>query len=499
MNQLTLPINEIQVLDRQRQDYGDIESLAKSLSQYGLIQPIVVTSAKPHRLVAGGRRLEAAKSLRWNDIPVVFKETLSADQLHEMELEENVRRKEMHWGERVLCIEQIHRLKKARRSTDNVSWGQRETGELLGVSAALVNYSLRLASELRADTERKGPYWACDNASAAWNLLMRKEQESVEAELARRTVEQANKGVELEYDSLLTEPTEEQKTLDQVEYEQAKAQYLSNPHNDPALFDEYFKARQQKRREAPVADNTIFLTKKLHMGDCIEYMMLRPASFDHIITDIPYGINMETLDQDNPHGGMVDIDTVEEEHDVEENKDLMAKFFPAAYGAVREGGFVATWCDIMLWQYMYDLAVKAGFKVQRWPVTWVKTHQCMNQCASFNFTKNTEIAIICRKQGATLNEKASTCVVSASNQVMRLMTGHPFAKPFEAWEFLAKHIAYPGQTILDPFCGRGSSIISFLRMGYNAFGCEINVAHYNALLENIKRHYLSINPNFKFA
>ena len=123
----------------------------------------------------------------------------------------------------------------------------------------------------------------------------------------------------------------------------------------------------------------------------------------------------------------------------------------------------------------------------------------MNQCAQFNFTKNTEIAIVCRKQGATLVKPMSSSIVAASNDAMRKQIGHPFAKPFEVWQFLADAISIQGQHILEPFVGRGSGALSMLKMQRQVTGVELNQAHYNALLENLKQYYLTLNPNYVFS
>jgi len=67
-----LPLQAIQIGERRRKDMGDIESLARSISDVGLLHPIVVTS-KGH-LVAGARRLEACRLLGWKKIPVTVLE-----------------------------------------------------------------------------------------------------------------------------------------------------------------------------------------------------------------------------------------------------------------------------------------------------------------------------------------------------------------------------------------------------------------------------------------
>ena len=510
MNRTSLPINEILVENRQRQDLGDIPSLAASLTRYGLIQPIVITQEK--RLIAGGRRLAAAQSLSWTHIDVVYKETLSEDELHELELEENVRRKDMHWTERVLNIATIHKIKKRKAALDSKAWGQRETAEALGLDGhASVNYSIQIAERLNAS--KSDPLWQCESMMDAWRTLMREEIDRVNAELARRQA-QASLSVIEELPDVsdfvdFTPPADEPPSIAELRNrardkgyitltdDERKTLYLSNPLNPPDQFEAY---RDQRIAYLSQSANVIYISNMLIKGDSIKYMRENDGCFDHVITDIPYGIDMEMLNQQaSPAKAMRDIDTVLEEHDVDYNMQLIADFFPAAYGALKENGFCITWADQMLWQYMYDHAIKAGFKVQRWAFIWNKTHSCMNQSAQFNFTKATEIAIICRKGKATLIEHQPNNYILASRDELCDKLGHPFAKPFAVWERLINAVSYEGQCILEPFAGRGSGVLSMLKLKRHVVGVELNENHYNALLENVKKyHFLELNPNCVF-
>jgi N6-adenosine-specific RNA methylase IME4 len=63
-----LAINKIRVRGRFRKNLGDINSLAASIEEVGLLHPIVV---RPDgRLIAGERRLAACKKLNWKSVPV---------------------------------------------------------------------------------------------------------------------------------------------------------------------------------------------------------------------------------------------------------------------------------------------------------------------------------------------------------------------------------------------------------------------------------------------
>jgi len=61
-------ICKIKVDKRLRNETGNLNSLCKSIKSIGLLHPIVVT--QDYYLVAGLRRLEAAKRLGWDTILV---------------------------------------------------------------------------------------------------------------------------------------------------------------------------------------------------------------------------------------------------------------------------------------------------------------------------------------------------------------------------------------------------------------------------------------------
>jgi DNA modification methylase len=498
MNRVKIPITSIIVKDRQRLDVGDLDDLSHSLQQYGLIQPVVIN--QENRLIAGGRRLAAAIKLGWGTIDVVFRETLGEDDLSLLELEENLRRLDETWQERCLHIAHIHRLKQQVAGLDGQTWGQRLTGEMLGISGCHINFNLQMAALLTAELgPDKKPlpnarFWPCATFADAWRIHLKDREDDLLAELGRRHAAMPTTAVD-DFSTDTPIPIVEITPPDVLAEERKR--YESNPLNT-IPFDVYWAEKQSFKQRAP----RVNLSKRLFLGDSIFFMNDpdNAGAFDHIITDIPYGIDMDYLDQQNPHGGMVGINSVKAEHTVDGNKKLIADFFPAAWHATKDKAFVITWCDQMLWQYMYDIACANGFSVQRWPIVWHKTSPCMNQCAQYNFTKNTEIAMVCRKPNTLLREpQVSSVIVSGKDDLCDALD-HPFAKPYLIWEFLCSAVSLEGQLILDPFAGHGSGVISMLRMNRNVFGVELNEKHYHRLVENVKNlHYLRLNPLFTFV
>ena len=63
---MSVSITDIRIGERHRNDMGDVGALASSIREVGLLHPIVVTP--DNRLIAGQRRLEAARNLGWENI-----------------------------------------------------------------------------------------------------------------------------------------------------------------------------------------------------------------------------------------------------------------------------------------------------------------------------------------------------------------------------------------------------------------------------------------------
>lgn len=104
-----IQINSIVIGERVRKDMGDLTELAKSMKSHGLLHPIVVKKDKT--LVAGQRRIEAARLLGWRTIPVTM---VDVTDLLSAERDENVERKDFTPTEAVeigRMIEEQHRIK----------------------------------------------------------------------------------------------------------------------------------------------------------------------------------------------------------------------------------------------------------------------------------------------------------------------------------------------------------------------------------------------------
>lgn len=106
---MLVSIRDIKVKHRVRRDLGDLEPLKESLRRYGLLNPITLDSN--YRLIAGERRLEAAKLLGWTNINAVIVNNITPVTKLEIELEENNQRKEFTDAELLEGYKRLERLR----------------------------------------------------------------------------------------------------------------------------------------------------------------------------------------------------------------------------------------------------------------------------------------------------------------------------------------------------------------------------------------------------
>ena len=82
---------------RQSFDDEDMEALAQSVREKGIITPLLVSKTERggYRLIAGERRWRAAQKAGLDEVPVVIRETTPAEAL-ELALIENIHRKDLN-------------------------------------------------------------------------------------------------------------------------------------------------------------------------------------------------------------------------------------------------------------------------------------------------------------------------------------------------------------------------------------------------------------------
>lgn len=127
---------------RQRRELTDVDILADSIRRLGLIHPLVIT--RTYELVTGERRLAACRSLGWTAITVQYIDELDPAALRAVELEENIKRKDIPWQDQAHAIQEYHALRRAQEP----NWSQTDTADAIGLSKAQVSSYLAIVDEI---------------------------------------------------------------------------------------------------------------------------------------------------------------------------------------------------------------------------------------------------------------------------------------------------------------------------------------------------------------
>jgi ParB/RepB/Spo0J family partition protein len=111
-----IPIASVQVSTRIRKDPGDLTELADDLRKHGLINPITVMDCQNGRypLIAGLRRLEAAKLIQMSELRATLLSPMQAEELLEIEIAENEQRLNFTTAERLEYAEKIKAIEQAK-------------------------------------------------------------------------------------------------------------------------------------------------------------------------------------------------------------------------------------------------------------------------------------------------------------------------------------------------------------------------------------------------
>ena len=114
----------------------DLQDLAASIRQHGIVQPVVVRPVEDGRfeIIAGERRWRAAQLAGLNEIPVLVREVDDRTAL-ELAIVENVQRADLNPVEEALGYEQL---------IAEHGYTQNDLGEIIGKSRSHVANSLRL-------------------------------------------------------------------------------------------------------------------------------------------------------------------------------------------------------------------------------------------------------------------------------------------------------------------------------------------------------------------
>lgn len=469
-------IKEIKTLARERvrKDYGDIEELANSISRYGQIQPIVLD--EQNVLIAGGRRLAAHIHLGIEEIEFIFRNDVSESLRKELELEENLRRKDLTWVEEVRAVKALYDLKiqslgarhegtrdNSRFNDDDQGYSMAVASRELGRSKANIVTDINLARAVEEfpDLEKEG------SKASAWKRYKLEKEKQIRAEQARRTRVDDQEPAERSKDPFLL-PGEE--GYDDVEED------TDSPTPAPTPVD-----------RAPTSSLPRKISWKghglLYLADSAELCkVMSPRSIDCIVTDPPFALGMFKEGSKTSGGRLAEAAGHMYDDDPVKTMDMLDRVFMYASKLLKPNGHVYCFLHMTKYEEMY-LIMRHHFGVcEETPLIWAKNTPGIgdpNKTWVYSYEP-----ILWVNKGRHL-VKPQAFNVLRYDTIPPGQKIHPTEKPAALLRHIIGASCLPGEVILDPFAGSGSTLVAAAQLGCKFIGIEKEEKFHRAAVERV--------------
>ena len=179
---LQVPIDRISAnpyQPRQSFDQARLDELARSILEKGVIQPVTVrrkNGQEEYELIAGERRLRAARQTGYQTIPAIVMAVSSPEEMMELSLIENIQRDDLN---------PIHEARAYLRLQEECHLTQEEVATRVGKNRTTVANTLRL---LKLPTEVQKCLLADEITMGHARALLGLENRSEQAELCKQVV-----------------------------------------------------------------------------------------------------------------------------------------------------------------------------------------------------------------------------------------------------------------------------------------------------------------------
>jgi len=474
----------ILVENRKRSEYGDLLDLANDIKENGLYQPLVIRTfneqeiaaglneGKKYKLVAGGRRYMAITMfVGWKRIPTLVRSTM--DELYHriIELNENLKRKQMTWDEEALATQEIMQLRQAIAEQRGEKITQRDIANELKLDAATVSRNLKAAEAIQARPELK-------KASS------------------RKAAIRANE----------------------------QADYIERRMSLADVKDE------QRRKTIQIFQNDIVTADA---RDWTRKVM--PRSVDLVLTDPPFGINYfksghKMIPQGSKGAGLAEYDDTEDTA-----FDLLADLVPSWVRILRETGWLIVFMGEEGQLYLRSLVsnccaehcdYRSGYtgpgsglpsgssrcaialeEQSQVPCRWLKPEpkpwiwyrpnsRNRSRYPEFHPQNVYESIFVCNmgKGRLTGTDYQNLFTVDSDYGPDRI---HPHQKPIELAAKLTLMTTYIGDTVVDTTYGSGALLAGAAKVARIVMGCEKNPSLRGPAIGLISKHHIPVPTNAK--
>lgn len=400
---------------RFREDFGNLDDLVESIKEKGIIQPVTITPE--FELQAGERRVTAARLAGLTIIPALIRPKQDDIDSREIELIENLVRKDFTWAERCKLTAEIDRLYKEK----NIDWSGRKTAQLLDRSQSSVVRDLQLAEAIQTLPEIAD----LKTADEALKVVKKIETQAIIGELRKRQVEQVATG----------------------SIEDGLATMLQ-------IADKSYQIGDVFEGLAKLPDGNGIAHSRFHVIEC----------------DPPYGIALNEQ-QKSKDSVVSNVHSYEEiERDV--YPEFLKRLCSELYRVAGPHTFLVFWFGPS-WQHQVLTALReAGWQVDEIPCIWTKKQGQTMQPKTY-FGRAYEPFFLARKGSPTILREGRLNVFDYPG-VPGSQKYHPTERPVALIQEILDCLAGPMSSVLVPFLGSGATLRAAYNLGMKAQGWDLN-------------------------
>jgi DNA modification methylase len=402
------PITEIVVGDRVRKDFGDIDQLANSIREHGLIQPLVITRDK--RLIAGERRLRALNKLGIltviHTIHFVWKDEIDELKLKGMEVEENLRRKQLSWQEEILAKKRLFEI------------------------------MVQIHGPARSGPPARTDAIGITSSGFGINKL---------AVLLGESNAQTSKDIELA-ELITTAPM------------LAKAETKEAARRQAVLAVAVATSLQQQAQQPKAESEARW---KLFEGDFINNVnSINSNSVDLVIVDPPYGEDTQGMAANSKQ--LLATPFADSKGDV---LKIIGELAAHGYRVLRQDRFALFFFGFAVYTPLLETLRLAGFEVDTTPLVWVK-NTVINTSPYTRYGRSYEPILVARKGEPKLIRPSQRDVVQLNTVTVRTPTEQKLyqaQKPVELIEKFILDTTVADQLVVDFCAGSGTTGVAALK------------------------------------
>lgn len=267
------------------------------------------------------------------------------------------------------------------------------------------------------------------------------------------------------------------------------AEHLHNPkvanaRNAREAVAHIYKQEEEKIQAALIKRSLAALPAKpdleVRCGDLLTILpVLEAGTFDLILADPPYGIGAS--------GGGFRARTVHHhnyEDTVETARDVAKAILTEGFRICKPRANLLMFCDIDLFPWLKEAAANMGWTPFRRPLIWQKSEsEGLAPWGGSGPRITTEFIFYATKgqRGMT----ASPVDWFGDKRVPHHERLHAAEKPVSLLQRLIELTTLPGDRVLDPCCGSGSTIVACRESKRSGLGIEKDQDYFNTALTNV--------------